>query len=217
MNVTQRTGLFVVLEGMEGSGKSTQRDLLAGWLAARGVPHRVTREPGGTRLGEEIRRMLLDGDHVEDRAELLLLLAARATVVAQEIRPGLEAGQVVVADRYALSTLVYQGYGRGLPLEEVRALNAFATGGLEPDLTIVLDVPIQVGVARLGLRPAGADRIEAAGEWFHERVAEAYRLLASSEPRTMRIEATGSPDAVHREVMALLAAEFPETFAMTPG
>ncbi|MCI0433569.1 MAG: dTMP kinase [Gemmatimonadetes bacterium] len=210
-------GLFLVLEGVEGSGKTTQRDRLAEWLAQEGLAHRVTREPGGTPLGEEIRRLILRGGHVEDRAELLLLLAARATLVGQEIRPGLAAGEIVVADRYALSTLAYQGYGRGMPLDEVRALNAFATGGLQPDLTIVLDVPTGVGVARLGARTGGADRIEAEGGGFHERVAEAYRLLASSEPRTRRIDGTGSPAGVHRELRGLLREMFPETFAATPG
>ncbi len=212
-----KRGLFLVLEGIEGSGKSTQRDLLAAWLSAQGVPFRVTREPGGTRLGEEVRRLILESDHMDDRAELLLLLAARATVVADEIRPALAAGEVVVADRHALSSLAYQGQGRGLGVEEVRALNRFATGGLEPDLTIVLDVPPAIGVARLQARGRPVDRIEAAGADFHAWVAEAYRLLASSEPNTKRVDATGSPEAVHDRIVALLCAEFPETLAPAKG
>jgi dTMP kinase len=208
--------LFIVLEGIEGSGKSTQARLLGEWLAGQGLPHLVTREPGGTAVGEAIRQVVLHGGDVTPRTELLLMLAARATFVTEVVAPALSQGKIVVADRFELSTLAYQGYGRGLPLDEVRRLNAFATGGLAPDLTIVLDVPAATGDARRARRGA-ADRIERAGREFHERVNEAYRLLAASEPGVIALPAEGSIEAVHASIVALLASRFPETFSTTAG
>jgi len=208
--------VFLVLEGIEGSGKSTQARLLGEWLGRAGLPHLVTREPGGTAVGEAIREVVLHGGDVTPRTELLLMLAARATFVTDVVRPALAAGRIVVADRFELSTLAYQGYGRGLPLDEVRRLNAFATGGLVPDLTIVLDVPSSTGDARRTGRGA-ADRIERAGAAFHDRVNEAYRLLAASEPGVVALPAGAPVEAVHTSIVALLAARFPETFAMAAG
>lgn len=210
-------GLFIVLEGVEGSGKTTQARLLGERLARAGVDHLVTREPGGTEVGEEIRRILLHGGEVPARAELLLLLAARAVFVEQVVRPALERGAVVVADRYELSTLAYQGYGRGLPLDEVRRMNAFATGGLSPDLTLVLDVPPEVGAARRAREGRNADRIEQAGAEFHAQVARAYRLLSETEPRVVRIDGARSPEAVHAEIVDLLRSRFPETLPFGGG
>lgn len=208
---------FIVLEGIEGSGKSTQARRLGEWLARRGVAHLVTREPGGTAVGEAIRDVVLHGDEVHARTELLLMLAARATFVEQVVAPALGRGQVVIADRFELSTLAYQGYGRGLPLEDVRRLNAFATGGVAPDLTIVLDVDVAEGQARRGARGGAADRIERAGVAFHGRVGEAYRLLATTEPGVVSVAGQQEPDAVHAAIMALLAERFPETFAAATG
>jgi dTMP kinase len=208
--------LFIVLEGIEGSGKSTQARLLGEWLTRQGLPHLVTREPGGTAVGEAIREVVLHGDEVTARTELLLMLAARSTFVTEVVAPALAEARIVVADRFELSTLAYQGYGRGLPLDEVRRLNAFATGGLAPDLTIVLDVPSSTGDARRARRGA-ADRIERAGAAFHARVNEAYRLLAASEPGVVAIPADGSVDAVHASIVTLLASRFPETFAAAAG
>jgi dTMP kinase len=210
-------GIFLVFEGVEGSGKSTQAALLSRWLGERGTPHHLCREPGGTEAGEEIRRIVLEGGEVPPRAELLLMLAARAIFVEEVVRPRLEAGQVVIADRYELSTLAYQGYGRGLPLDEVRRLNAFATGGLRPDLTIVLDVPFELGERRRAKAGRRSDRIERAGRAFHERVSEAYRLLAETEPGVERVDGTGTPEAVHEEILRRLRARFPETFPSTAG
>lgn len=210
-------GLFIVFEGVEGSGKSTQAALLGEWLAERGVPHVVTREPGGTALGEEIRSLLLEGGAVPARAELLLVLAARAVFVEEVVQPALAAGRVVVCDRYALSTLAYQGYGRGLPLETVRELNAFATAGLRPDLTLVLDVPVATGEARRARAGRAADRIERAGAAFHARVAEAYRLLPESEPGVVRLDGTAGIEAVRTTVLETLGRRFPETFPMAAG
>jgi dTMP kinase len=210
-----RRGLFLVLEGIEGCGKSTQARLLGGWLAEHGIRFMLTREPGGTAIGEQIRRVLLQSEEVGPRAELLLMLAARAALVAQEVGPALERGEVVVADRYELSSLAYQGGGRGVDLEEVRRLNAFATGGLAPDLTIVLDVPLEAGAARRAGRGA-EDRIERAGAAFHERVAAAYRLLGS-EPGVTLVDGTPAAGEVHRRIVALLASKFPETFPRAAG
>lgn len=211
------SGLFVVFEGVEGSGKSTQARLLGDRLAARGVDCVVTREPGGTAAGEEIRRIVLHGDAIPARAELLLILAARAVFVEEVVRPALDRGAVVVADRFELSSLAYQGYGRGLPLDEVRRLNAFATGGIAPDVTWVLDVPPELGAERRARAGAGADRIEREPESFHARVAEAYRLLSDMEPRVERIDGTQPTEAVAAEVLRRLEARFPETFPSGAG
>ncbi|MDT8340824.1 MAG: dTMP kinase [Longimicrobiales bacterium] len=206
---------FVVLEGVEGSGKSTQVRLLAAWLAGRGVAHTCTREPGGTEVGEAIRRILLaeDGLDVPPETELLLVLAARAAFLRSVVRPALERGEVVVADRFDLSTFAYQGYGRGLDLEQVRLLNDFATRGLRPDLYVVLDLPSGEGARRQAREGKTLDRIERAGEGFLERVREGYRELATREGRVRVVNARGTPEEVHARIRDLLASSFPETFA----
>jgi dTMP kinase len=209
---------FIVLEGVEGSGKSTQARLLGEWLTARGIAHTLGREPGGTRVGEDIRGVLLHGgDHLPARSELLLMLAARAAFVDQVVEPALARGEVVVADRYELSSIAYQAYGRGLPVEEVRRANAFATGGLTPDLTVVLDVSAEEGAARQARAGAGPDRIERAGAEFHEAVAGAYRLLSRSEPNVVVVDGSGGAEAVHAEIRRLLVTRFPETFPSAQG
>jgi dTMP kinase len=210
-------GRFIVLEGGEGSGKTTQAALLGEWLGRKGVAHVRTREPGGTSVGEEIRRVLLHGSDMPARTELLLLLAARAALVDTEIRPALEAGKVVVSDRFGLSSLVYQGHGRGLPVQDVAALHDFAAGGVRPDLTIVLDVPQEVAAVRRAAGGAVEDRIEGAGRAFHARVSEAYRLLAGTDETTVLLDGTGPAAAVHAEIVRLLVARFPETFGGTTG
>jgi dTMP kinase len=211
-------GLFIVLEGIEGSGKSTQVRLLAERLKRAGIPHLLTREPGGTPVGEDVRQILLHkaGD-LPVRAELLLMLTARAVLVETVVRPALEGGRVVIADRFALSTLAYQGYGRGLDLSEVHALNAFATGGLEPDVTLVIDVPLEEGTARRAAAGKHPDRIESAGEEFHRRVAGAYGLLASTGGNVQRVDGAGSPEEVSERIFARLHALFPETFGAAKG
>lgn len=209
--------MFIVLEGVEGSGKSTQVRLLGEWLTARGTRHVLTREPGGTQVGEEIRRALLHGGEVPARTELLLMLAARSAFVDQVVRPALDRGDVVVADRYELSSFAYQGHGRGLALEAVRSANAFATGGLRPDLTIVLDMPAAAGAARVRERGAGTDRIEQAGEEFHTAVGRAYRLLSQSEPDVAVVDGTAPAEAVHAAIVDLLGSRFPETFGPAQG
>jgi dTMP kinase len=210
-------GLFIVFEGVEGSGKSTQARKLADWLDSRGTPHRLTREPGGTAVGEEIRAVMLHGGDIAAETELLLALAARAAHVREVIEPALAAGDIVVCDRYELSTFAYQGTARALGLERVKTLNAFATGGLRPDLTIVLDVPAGMGEARRERVRQLGDRIEQAGQDFHARVAEAYRLLASTEPAVALVDGRAASEAVHASILGLLQARFPETFPSKAG
>lgn len=211
-----RPSRFIVIEGAEGSGKSTQVRLLAEWLQAHSVPHITTREPGGTVLGEEIRQILLHGHDMPAETELLLMNAARAVFVAEIVRPALAEGKVVIADRFSLSSMAYQGYGRGLSLDRVREICDFAAGGLKPDLTIVLDVAQETGEARRATR-SGPDRIERAGTDFHRRVAEAYRLLPGTEPGVELVSGEDSIEKVQQRIHALLVGRFPETFAQTMG
>lgn len=210
-------GIFIAFEGPEGAGKTTQVRLLEAWLRELGREPLVTREPGGTVVAEEARRVLLEADEVAPATELLLMLAARSSLVDAVIEPALAAGRVVVTDRFHLSTLAYQGYGRGLPLGDVVAMNRFATGGLEPDVTILLDVDPAAGAARQQAAGRGPDRIERAGAAFHRRVAEAYRLLALEDERVERIDGAASAATVHEAVVALLTRRFPETFARAQG
>jgi dTMP kinase len=210
-------GLFIVFEGIEGCGKSTQAGLFAERLIRAGIPHVLTREPGGTAVGEQIRSVVLHGHDLPSETELLLVLAARAAHVQQVIRPGLQSGQIVVSDRYELSSLAYQGIGRGLGVDRVKVLNAFATGGLRPDLTVVCDVPVNLGDARRSVARSSSDRIERAGADFHERVAEAYRLLANQDGQTELVDGADSADMVSQAIIEVLARRFPETFGRLAG
>ena len=169
------TGRFIVLEGGEGVGKTTQAALLSAWFTALGVDHILAREPGGTPVGEIIREVVLGRTDLEmpPETELFLILAARAAFVRDIVRPALEAGKVVLADRFALSTLAYQGYGRGLALDEVREAVSLATGGLGPDLYVVLDLPAEEGAHRQLKEGKVRDRIESEGVGFMERIRSA--------------------------------------------
>lgn len=193
---------LIVFEGGEGSGKSTQAALLAARLGAV-----LTHEPGGTEIGARIRSVVLDpvvGTVLDVRAEALLMAADRAQHVAEVIRPALARGDDVVSDRFTGSTLAYQGYARGLPVDELVWLSAWATAGLEPDIVILLDVPAEVAVTRMKREP---DRMEAAGDEFHRRVAEGYRLLAAADPRRWRVvEGSGSVQEVEALVMKAFEA-----------
>jgi dTMP kinase len=204
---------FVVLEGVEGAGKTTQARLLALWLEEEGIPFTLAREPGGTEVGEAIRGIVLDRDGLSmpPETELFLILAARAAFVRQVVRPALSRGEVVVADRFDFSTFAYQGYGRGLDLGQVRAANAVATGGLKPDLYVVLDLPVPDGMARKD-SGSGPDRIEQEGEPFLERVADGYRALSAEEGCARTVQAQGSLEEVQGRIRRLLQREFPETF-----
>jgi dTMP kinase len=212
---------LIVFEGGEGSGKSTQLSRLSSTLAARGMRHMCLREPGGTPLGTEVRRVLLDPDSdITPRAEALLFMASRAQLVEREIRPALARGEIVLLDRFFLSTYAYQIAGHGLPDAEVRAANGFATGGLIPDLTLLLAYPVTDGLARAARRPAAHDRMEAMGETFHLRVAAAFESFADPEwqrahPESgpiVQIDATGSEPEVTARVQEALARRWPGTF-----
>lgn len=204
-------GKFITFEGGEGGGKTTQAKRLAAALAEVGVKAVFTREPGGTRLAELIRGLLREElrDPPCDKAELLLFLAARAQLVANVIEPALAAGKWVVSDRFSDSTFAYQGYGRGLPLETLRVINDFATSGLKPDLTLLLDVAPETAAARLRGREAAtataADRIESAGAAFHARLRAGFLEMAEAEPgRIVRVDANGTPDEVWGRIWKLL-------------
>ena len=200
-------GKFITFEGGEGCGKSTQVRRLAAALEGEGVKVLLTREPGGTWLSEEIRRLIKDQatDAPCDRSELLLFLAARAQLVRNVIRPALEEGTWVVSDRFSDSTMAYQGYGRGLPLGLLREMNAFACEDLKPDLTLFLDVTPETSAARRAQREAAthteADRIERAGDDFHARLRTGFAELAKAEPdRIVTIDANGPADEVWEAV-----------------
>jgi len=207
-------GRFVVLEGIDGCGKTTQLDQLRAWLPQSGLMPAgaellVTREPGGTALGQALRQLLLHppGDTAPgSTAELLLYAADRAQHVQQRIAPALEAGHWVVSDRFAGSTAAYQGYGRGLDLELIDQLAAMATAGLQPDCTLLLELPLAESLRRRGHRPA--DRIEASGEAFLARVCAGFSALAAQRGWA-RVDATPAPDAVAAAIRAELQRRFP--------
>lgn len=186
-------GLFVTFEGPEGAGKSTQARLLAAWLSSRGHPVVQTREPGGTRLGQDIRQLLLHQDHMARETEYLLYSADRAEHMQTVIQPALEAGKIVLCDRWLDSSLAYQGYGRGLSLEWLRAVAAGATRGVKPDKTFLFDLPPEVGLARF----EGKDRLEREPLEFHRRVRAGYLTLAQAEPQRFSVlDATASLEAI---------------------
>jgi dTMP kinase len=201
-------GVFIVVEGPEGAGKSTLARWLGARLAADGLPVVTVREPGGTPVAEAARKVALKLPHdMSPVAELFLFLAARADLVHRVVRPALDAGQVVVADRFDLSTMAYQVAGGGLPAADVAQAIRLATGGLVPDVTLVLDVPVAVGRARQRAARKVQDRLERQDDAFHRRVLEAYRRAEG--PGVVHIDATQSKrlvqEAAWREVMAVAA------------
>lgn len=204
-------GRFITFEGGEGCGKSTQVKRLKAALEAAGIEVLLTREPGGTVLAEEIRRLIKDQDDDPpcDRSELLLFLAARAQLVKQVIRPALAAGKWVISDRFSDSTLAYQGYGRGLSLKVIETTNAFACEGLKPDLTVLLEVSPEISLARMRQREGAtnttADRIERAGDAFHARLRRGFAALAEREPGRIKVvDANGTVDEVWGQVWNLM-------------
>jgi dTMP kinase len=214
-------GCFITLEGAEGSGKTSHAEALRARLAEMGFTVTLAREPGGTPTGERVRAILLHPETAggpagesDPRTDALLFNAARAQLVAEVIGPSIARGDVVVCARFADSTLAYQGYGAGLPRDELRRLERFATDGLRPDLTIVLDVPAEVGLAR----KSGAEvtRFEAGFDVaFHRRVRDGFLALASAEPgRFAVIDATRSLDAVFEEIVETVADRLPELEAV---
>jgi len=207
-------GLFIAFEGIEGAGKSTQVERLAARLKSQHLEVLVVREPGGTELGEEARRLVLHGrDELSPATELFLYLVARADMVHRVIRPALKQGRIVIADRYELSTRAYQAKGRGLPEPKVKSAIALATSGLMPDLYVVLDLPRDAGRRRQRSQGKLPDRIEREGDGFHERVAEAFRNAEG--PSIAHVEAGGDPDEVAEAVWRVVEARFGSHLAGT--
>jgi dTMP kinase len=202
--VSTAPGLFVCFEGGDGAGKSTQVRMLAQALERAGREVLITRQPGGTPLGAQIRELVLHGDHVSPRAEALLFAADKAHHVDQLIRPALAAGRVVITDRYTDSSIAYQGAGRDLGAEEIRALQHWAVGGLFPDLTIVLDIAPNVGRARRG---DVHDRLESEADEFHAAVRQGFLDLAAREPeRYLVIDGHLPAEQIHEQVQLRLDA-----------
>jgi len=208
--------LFITFEGPEGSGKTTQMELLKGYLEEKGHSVLATREPGGTSIGNQIRAVLLDPCNTEmlPASEALLFSAARAQIVNQVIRPHLAQGDIVLCDRYADSTLAYQGYGHGLDLEILHTITALATGGLKPDLTVYLDIDVEEGLRRkLTAHEAGNaewNRLDQQEAAFHRRVREGYLKMATREPdRWLVVDATQSLEAIQALIRARVEAKLP--------
>jgi len=200
-------GLFVTLEGPEGSGKSTQLPLLVRWLEQRGYGVLHTREPGGTPISERIRDLLHDPAHTEmtARAEILLYSAARAQHVEERIRPALEQGRIVLCDRFFDSTYAYQGYGRGLDLEALHTITRFATGGLVPDVTLYLDLEPEVGLGRRRQGGGEMNRLDREALDFHRRVRLGYLKLAAAEPdRWITLDGAGTIQEVQETIRMAL-------------
>lgn len=206
--------MFITFEGPDGSGKTTQITALVRYLEAQGHTVYATREPGGTAIGDQIREVLhsLDNEAMHPHTEILLYAASRAQLVAEELRPRLERGEIVVCDRYADSTLAYQGYGHGLDLPTLRTILNFATGGLQPDLTLYLDISAEDGLKR---RQQAADdgeewnRMDALSLAFHQRVREGYLALINENPaRWECIDASVSREAIQDRIRAVVDARF---------
>ncbi len=201
-------GLFITLEGGEGAGKSTQVALLAQALEATGIKVLTTREPGGSKGAEDIRKLLVEGEigRWTPMAETLLLLAARADHLTRKIRPALEEGAWVICDRFADSTIAYQGVGLGLGIDVVQSLSDMVLGDIRPDLTLILDLGVETGLARAGKRQGDDHRYERMGEDFHHRLRQGFRDIAEREPgRCAVLDAEGSVANIHRDILAAIA------------
>lgn len=200
-------GLFISMEGPDGSGKTMQMDMLEKDLRQRGLDVLRSREPGGTAISEKIRDMLLDPANTEmsSRTEALLYAASRAQHVEQVLKPALDGGKIVLCDRYVDSSLVYQGIGRGLGIPAIEEINAFATGGLQPDVTIVLQIDFEEGLRRKGRQNGSLDRMEAQKEDFLRRIHDGFTHLKDLDPdRVFLIDGANPPDKVFREIQNVL-------------
>jgi dTMP kinase len=207
-------GRLITLEGPDGSGKTTQLLQLIAWLTAQGYTTLQTREPGGTRIGECVREVLHDPAHTEmdPHTEILLYSASRAQLVAEVIRPALEAGTIVLCDRYFDSTYAYQGYGRGLALDDLRRITEFAVQGLTPDLTLYLDVPSEIGLRRRAQSGEALNRLDREALAFHARVRKGYLALVKAEPeRWYVIDASRSIDEVQHDLQDVVSRHLPPT------
>jgi len=199
--------MFITLEGPEGSGKTSQLPALADYLRDAGYDVIVTREPGGTAVGDQIREILMNLKNISivPRTEILLFLAARAQHIEEFIRPALAIGKVVLCDRFSDSTLAYQGYGHKTDLKILQALLDFATGGLKPDLTLLVDVPVEIGIERKRKNSAEWNRLDAYELAFHQRVREGYFVLAEAEPeRWVIVDATQDKRTVQSELRKVI-------------
>lgn len=197
------TGIFITFEGGDGAGKTTQSELLATWLQNRGYEVVHTREPGGSGLGDSVRNVLLHGGHVTPRAEALLYAADRAQNIAEVVRPALDHGAAVVQDRYIDSSLAYQGAGRPLPQDEIRHINEWASEGLWPQLTVLLDADPQLAIMRREAAGQKADRLEREATEFHLRVRAEYLKLAGAEPgRFLVLDAARPIEVLHAAIVA---------------
>ena len=214
-------GRLIVFEGAEGAGKTTQIRILAEGLTTAGIPFVAVREPGGTAVGDDSRDIVLHQEQeITAATEALLFMSSRAELVTREIQPSLSKGNVVLVDRFFLSTYAYQIAGRGLPEAEVRAANRLATAGLVPDLTLLLDVHAAHGLERADAR-GKRDKIERSGDDFHARVGNAFRQFADPEWQHSHpecgpiklIDGTGDEAAVHKRVVSALASAFPQPFS----
>ncbi len=201
------TGMFITFEGPDGCGKSTQIAPLADYLRSKGRTVYTTREPGGTEISDQVRQiiMAMKNTSMHPRTELLLFLSARAQLVEEVIRPRLAAGEIVISDRYADSTLAYQGYGHGVDRDVIRSLLAFATGGLKPDLTLLLDVDAETGLRRRQTGGGEWNRLDAYQLEFHRRVREGYHELALLEPeRWETVDAAQTPEMVQLAIRGIV-------------
>ncbi|WP_457568772.1 dTMP kinase [Desulfurobacterium sp.] len=197
--------MFITFEGIEGSGKSTQARLLHEWLIDNGHEVILTREPGGTPAAEEIREFILSDreEPFPEIAELMLYMAARSFHVQNLIKPALNSGTIVISDRFSDATLAYQGYGRGISLKEIKHLNNLATGGLNPDITFLIDVPVEIGMSRIKGRHH--DRIEKETLDFHEKVRKGYLKIASENPeRIIVIDGTKRTEDIFEEIRKII-------------
>lgn len=201
-------GLFITFEGGDGSGKSTQIELLEDYFKEIGYKVYITREPGGTKIGEEIRKVILNKEYTEmaDQTEALLYAAARAQHVVEFILPKMKVNEIVICDRFVDSSLAYQGYARGLGVEQIRTINAFATGGLQPDLTILLDVSPEEGIDRKSSQQ-NLDRLELEKKAFHQRVRDGYLMLSEAErDRILVIDGLKTIEEIHEIVIKRVTA-----------
>jgi dTMP kinase len=209
MNASNATGFFITLEGPEGSGKSTHASRLAEFLRSKGRNVLLTREPGGTSIGDQIRAILNDHANtaMHPRAEILLFCSSRAQLIHQLIQPHLARGGTVVCDRFADSSLAYQGFGHGLDLETLRSISDFASDRLAPDLTLLLDLPVEVGLARRRRSDSDWNRLDALNVEFHRRVRNGYLELAREEPgRWVRIDADKDEEEVWGQIRKAVTA-----------